>query len=256
MTRGPEPKKAKEESLGIAGRRGHVQRYLHRKGNLCEFTILCPGLVCFVTAGRLVKLSSTPEDILHDYARVIGPLRFIPSSPGISREIWLRTPRGAWRFFRILDNGLLEIDRYGMPLAHVTAPAGAGAAAGIVAALPVRPGSAPAGNGLVRAEEKPGGGNDPDGQSRTKVRKNIPAFPAAPGPEPAKDPARGPGGTSPVPENRDTDGECPVQGQSPAHGPGKPYEPDLSQYPGINLELIRRFMRWRKSREKNTPGPG
>jgi len=83
-----------------------------------------PGLVSFVTVKRLDRLTVTPEDILHDFAGVIALLRFIASSPDISRELWLRTPHGAWRFFRILDNGILELDRDGRALA----PAGKGPA--------------------------------------------------------------------------------------------------------------------------------
>jgi hypothetical protein len=122
MTRGPQPLKAQDESLPIAEKRGLVMRYQHRRGNVCDFSIMSPGLVSFVCAMRLIRLSSTPEDILHDFAKVIGQLRFIASSPAISRELWLRTPHGAWRFFRVLDGSLLELGRDGMPLANGTGP--------------------------------------------------------------------------------------------------------------------------------------
>jgi hypothetical protein len=118
MTRGPQPLKAQDESLPIAEKRGLVMRYQHRRGNICDFSVMSPGLVSFVCVMRLIRLSSTPEDILHDFSSVIGELRFIASSPAISRELWLRTPRGAWRFFRVLDDSLLELGRDGMPLSN------------------------------------------------------------------------------------------------------------------------------------------
>lgn len=130
MSRGPRSLRAKVESLPIAEKRGLVMRYQHRRGNVCDFSIMSPGLVSFICVMRLIRLSSTPEDILHDFSSVIGQLRFIASSPAISRELWLRTPRGAWRFFRILDESILELDRDGMPLKNTgpvkVAPKGAG----------------------------------------------------------------------------------------------------------------------------------
>ncbi len=123
MSRGPRSLRAKVESLPIAEKRGLVMRYQHWRGNVCDFSLMSPGLVSFVCVMRLIRLSSTPEDILHDFSSVIGQLRFIASSPAISRELWLRTPRGAWRFFRVLDDTLLELDRGGMPLANGTGPA-------------------------------------------------------------------------------------------------------------------------------------
>ena len=122
MTRGPQPVRARDESLPIARRRGLVQRYQHRRGNVCDFSIMSPGLVSFVCVMRLVRLSSTTGDILHDYATVIGTLRFIASSLAISRELWLQTPHGAWRFFRILDDGILELGPDGLALANGMGP--------------------------------------------------------------------------------------------------------------------------------------
>jgi hypothetical protein len=125
VTRGRPPLKAQEKAFSIAEKRGLVQRYQHRRGNTCNFSIMSPGLVSFVTVQRLERLTALPEDILYDFAVAIGLLRFIASSPDISRELWLRTPHGAWRFFRILDNGIIELDRDG----RVLAPAVKGPAA-------------------------------------------------------------------------------------------------------------------------------
>lgn len=247
MTRGPEPQKAKEESLDIAGCRGHVQRYQHRKGNLCGFTILCAGLVCFVTAMRLIKLSSAPEDILHEYAKVISRLRFIPSSPGISRELWLRTPRGAWRFFRILDDGILELDRYGMPLANGASPAGNNPSSGIVPAVPwISTGPATGPDGRKSAAILPGKSRDPEKQDRVPDTGETARSRAAPlGPE--KDP--GPGA---VPEILAPEREA-GRGSAPAGTAGKSSEPDTSGFPNVNLELFRVFMRQRERRKTGDP---
>ena len=66
MSRGPRPLKAKEEALPIAEKRGLVMRYQHRRGNIGDFSIISPGLVGFICVMRLIRLSSTPEDLIRD----------------------------------------------------------------------------------------------------------------------------------------------------------------------------------------------
>jgi hypothetical protein len=168
VSRGPKPLRAQEESLSLAERRGLVMRYQQRRGNICDFSIMSPGLVCFVCAMRLVKLSSTPEDILHDSAPAIGDLRFIASSPAISRELWLRTPRGAWRFFRVLDDSILELDCYGMPLVNGTGPvknllpaAGAG--------MPGTPGPAQRNDKKTAGNRRPAAGKKPEPEKDAEI---------------------------------------------------------------------------------------
>jgi hypothetical protein len=77
---------------------------------------MIPGLVAFVMVKRLDRLTCLPEDIVHDFSGAISLLRFIASTPGISRELWLYTPHGAWRFFRVLDDRIVELDRDGKPI--------------------------------------------------------------------------------------------------------------------------------------------
>jgi hypothetical protein len=43
-------------------------------------------------------------------------LRSAALSPGITREFWLWSPYGTMRFFRVEDDGLIELDRHGEPL--------------------------------------------------------------------------------------------------------------------------------------------
>jgi len=254
MSRGPVPQKAREESLEIAGRCGHVQRYMHREGNLCELTIMSPGIVRFVTAMRLVRLSSDPRDILHEYATVIGQLRFIASSPSISRELWLRTPHGAWRFFRIPDTGILELDRFGMPLANAILSAGTGTASGIPVPVPVTDAGGDTGNSgtMGSAAEKPAGVNGPALRDGTRPLENMPG--PGPGVSPEMGPAPAAAKSGTVFENRRASGLSPAPDIYPAGEGGSAGEPDLSQFPGLNLELIRRFIRWRKTRKKKLPG--
>ena len=146
MTRGRLPLQAQEDAFPIAGKRGLVQRYQHRPGNTCDFSIMSPGLVSFITVKRLDRLTVMPEDILHDFAAVIALLRFIVSSPAVSRELWLRTHHGAWRFFRVLDNGIIELDRDGKVLENAGKVVTGKPAAGAVKNI----------NAVPSARKKPG----------------------------------------------------------------------------------------------------
>jgi hypothetical protein len=234
MSRGPRPLKAKEEALPIAEKRGLVMRYQHRRGNIGDFSIISPGLVGFICVMRLIRLSSTPEDILYDFSSVIGQLRFIASSPAISRELWLRSPRGAWRFFRILNDGIIELDKDGMPLANGAGPVKESSLVGAGTVIKTKPtlpaGKNPAANGRDAAGKNPEPEKSPE--TTTTTEKN------------------------PAPANADGSGSVPAQSPAPANHPGHPDETDQTRFPKINLELIRRFMRWKKERQKQEPGSG
>jgi hypothetical protein len=244
---------ALDESGSIAERRGVVQRHLPRKGNISDLSIISPGLVAFVCAARLVKLSSTVEDIVHDFAAAIARLRLIVSSLVISRELWLRTPRGKWRFFRILDAGILELDRDGVPLANGTQPAGCAAPGG-------QAGSRCNGNGGTRGI--------PDGCPAMNMHMIDPAAGQPDRPDGAAGPSSPAGAGAEVPgQHQDASAGAPKVPAAvpPALPPPVPAavrvtdppaapEPDLP--PGISAELIRRFMRWREEKRKKGTGPG
>jgi hypothetical protein len=59
------------------------------------------------------RLGGTVKEIARDLAAVIDEIRLIASSREISRELWLCSPRYAYRFFRILDDRLVELARDG-----------------------------------------------------------------------------------------------------------------------------------------------
>jgi len=46
-------------------------------------------------------------------AEDLAALRFIVSSPEISRELWIYTPKRTFRFFRVLADSVAELDRHG-----------------------------------------------------------------------------------------------------------------------------------------------
>ena len=126
MTRGRKPIRALKEANLIAEKRGIVQHYLQEPGSICDFTIMNPGIITDVRIKCVRRICCTVEEMGRELNAEIAALRFIASSKEISRELWLCSPRYAWRFFRVLDQSLIELGRDGMPL--LAAAPGAGPA--------------------------------------------------------------------------------------------------------------------------------
>ena len=116
MTRGRPPRKAQKDATPIAEKRGEVWLYQPKSGSPCDFTIMSPGRVAFVCVRHIRRLHCTTHELLRKFPETIMALRLIASSPAISRELWIRSPRGAWRFFRICDESFTELGTDGAPL--------------------------------------------------------------------------------------------------------------------------------------------
>jgi hypothetical protein len=82
---------------------------------------MSPGIVTHVRIKCVRRFCCTAEEMGRTLAAEIAALRIIASSREISRELWLCSPRYAWRFFRVLDSSLAELGRDGTVL-PVTAP--------------------------------------------------------------------------------------------------------------------------------------
>ncbi len=113
MSRGRPPAKALALATGIAERRGGVQRFLHAPGLITNFVIYLAGLVAHVRVMRVRHLRCTLAWLEREVADALAGLRMIASSPAISRELWICSPKGLFRFFRVCDDGLVELDRDG-----------------------------------------------------------------------------------------------------------------------------------------------
>ena len=91
---------------------------------ICSFVIYIVGLVAHVRIRRVERIRITPAWLEREAVEDLAALRFIVSSPEISRELWVYTPKGTFRFFRVLANSLAELDRNGqlmpdqMPVPH------------------------------------------------------------------------------------------------------------------------------------------
>ncbi len=113
MTRGRIPLMALREAVLIAKKRGETRQFMHEPGTICNFVIYCPGFVAQVRIKRVTRVHCSHAWIEREAADALAALRAIASGSGISRELWVFLPRGAFRFFRVEDTGLIELDRTG-----------------------------------------------------------------------------------------------------------------------------------------------
>jgi hypothetical protein len=116
MTRGRRPARAIQLATGIAEKRGEVQHFRHGPGMICNFVIYIAGLVAHVRIKRMRHLRCTMQWLEREAADELAALRIIASSPAISRELWICSPRGNFRIFCVMDDSLVELDRNGQPL--------------------------------------------------------------------------------------------------------------------------------------------
>jgi len=116
MPRGRKPLIALGEAKHIAEKRGEARHFRHEPDMICTFVIYIIGLVAHVRVRRVERIRFTTEWLEREAAADLAALRFIASSPEISRELWVYTPKGAFRFFRVLEDSLVEFDRSGNPL--------------------------------------------------------------------------------------------------------------------------------------------
>jgi hypothetical protein len=102
------------EAAGIAG--------LH-----LDFILFTLQRVVFVRVKRSHSRITTPGELMVRYRCEIADLRKVPLTGGVSRELWVLLPWGAWQHFLIGDGSITEIpDENGNSTGARDHPAGAG----------------------------------------------------------------------------------------------------------------------------------
>jgi len=123
MTRGRKPLMALREAVLIAKKRGETRQFMHEPGTICNFVIYCLGFVAHVRIKRVTRVHCSHAWIEGEAADALVALRAVASGSGISRELWVFLPRGAFRFFRVEDTGLVELDHDGSVMPEKPGPA-------------------------------------------------------------------------------------------------------------------------------------
>jgi len=109
MTRGPQPLLALQEAHAIGSKRGTVMDPSSTRDPRADLTIFCPHAIFFVTIKRTRSHIRDIQDITAHYRREIAQLRRIPRTAVVYCELWVRSQRGSWLFYRVNPDAIVEI---------------------------------------------------------------------------------------------------------------------------------------------------
>lgn len=116
LSRGPLPKRALAAAIPLAEKRGKVQIVRQGPEVLYDFEIVSAIPIAFVRVKRAERILATLLEIAREFHDAIVRLRLVASSAAISRELWLCSKHGTWRFFRVVGDGIIELGRDGEPM--------------------------------------------------------------------------------------------------------------------------------------------
>ena len=88
-------------------------RIMYSSDSVCDFLIRTAALVIFVRVVRFEKIVAPPNEIAHECRGILAELHLFPQSLQIQTELWIYSKHGTYRFFRLTDAGLEEIQQNG-----------------------------------------------------------------------------------------------------------------------------------------------
>lgn len=115
MTRGPVSEQALEWALAIAERRGNVYFFERGRESPCDFQVINDHEDVLVRVKRTRSLHRPVAMLGAEYREQVRKLRAVPGNPAVTRELWVCSRAGRWRFFRVCGNGLAEYGADGNP---------------------------------------------------------------------------------------------------------------------------------------------
>jgi hypothetical protein len=127
MSLGKRSDKAFEAALPVAMLRGEVMFFEKRPGSCFDFLVSGPGGTSAICVERALCIHGTAAGIAATYAGTIARMNASPLMPGFLRELWLWSPWGTMRYFRVESAGIIELNLIGA----VRSPLVKGALAGV-----------------------------------------------------------------------------------------------------------------------------
>ncbi|HUH78286.1 MAG TPA: hypothetical protein VLY83_00165 [Methanoregula sp.] len=115
MTHGPKPRKAIDEAWEIASRRGPVLDTSAMPRFPGDLLLFAGTLIVFIKVKRIRTRMTEPWEIDRLFREAVRELRAVPVHPAVCREIHVLAPWGAWQYFRIDPEGIVEVRRNGLP---------------------------------------------------------------------------------------------------------------------------------------------
>jgi hypothetical protein len=116
MTKGRPATTGVDDAIVIARKRGCVTRIVYGLESVCDLLIRTAAYVVFVKTRRTEKITATIQEVEYVYRNLIAELRLFPASAQILLELWIYSKHGTYRFFRVGEAGLVEVDREGVPV--------------------------------------------------------------------------------------------------------------------------------------------
>ena len=113
MSRGPRSPRTLADAIQVAGRRGVVHVVQKARESLYDIVISAAVPAAFVRVKYAERILLALPEVEFLYRDAIAGLRTLASPDTISRELWLHSRHGTWRFFRVLEPGLAEISADG-----------------------------------------------------------------------------------------------------------------------------------------------
>jgi hypothetical protein len=113
LTRGRKPLIALVEAEVICRTRGCVLPTPGRREDYFDLILFTELLTIFIRVKRSTIHISDPNEIFTMYRREIIRMRKVSLTTVVARELWVRSPRGSWQFFRILADRIFECRRDG-----------------------------------------------------------------------------------------------------------------------------------------------
>ena len=108
MSRGRPSYRALSDALPIARRRGTTQAAVRAPENLYDFTIVSAIPLAFVRVSYCTRIHAPVAEFVNDFREELIMLGRIPAHMSISRELWLRSRHGTWRFFRLTADSHMQ----------------------------------------------------------------------------------------------------------------------------------------------------
>ena len=118
MIRTARPHRALPEAIAIARERGKVQVSIRCPEARYHFTIDATTTGAFVRVRFSPRILAEAADIAFAFRGEIVRLRAIMRDVALTRELWLRSKHGTWRFFRVTADGIVEIDCCGQEISE------------------------------------------------------------------------------------------------------------------------------------------
>jgi len=116
MTRGRTVTQGVEDAILTARTRGCVMKFYSGPESVCNLMIRTSVHLIFVRVKRVVRILCTLKEIEEEHRDLIVQLRSFPVSGLIIRELWIYSKHGTYRYFRVGDAGIEEIDWNGIPV--------------------------------------------------------------------------------------------------------------------------------------------